>query len=45
MITRVSNREKYTMIDQTVTYDLKLSAKALGILTKLLSLPDNWDFN
>ena len=42
---RNSNRERYTTIDNESIRDDNLSLKALGLLVKLLSLPDNWEFS
>ncbi len=39
------NREKFTVIDNSAIRDDNLSLKALGLLVKLLSLPDNWEFS
>ena len=42
---RNSNRERYTVIDNEAIRDDNLSLKALGLLVKLLSFPDNWEFS
>ena len=42
---RNKNREKFTVIDNTAIMDNNLSLKALGLLVKLLSMPDNWEFS
>lgn len=39
------SREKFTVIDNIAVRDDDLSLKALGLLVKLLSLPDNWEFS
>lgn len=44
-ILRKSNKEKYTVIPQNIILDNNLSLKDFGLLVKLLSLPDNWDFS
>ena len=44
-ILRKCNKEKYTTILQSITMDSRLSLKDLGLLVKLLSLPDNWNFS
>lgn len=44
-ILRKSNKERYTTILQSITMDKRLSLKDLGLLVKLLSLPDNWNFS
>ena len=38
-------KERYTTILQSITTDSRLSLKDLGLLVKLLSLPDNWNFS
>jgi hypothetical protein len=38
------NRTKYTTVPTNITYDKRLSLKGLGMLVKLLSLPNNWVF-
>ena len=37
-------KTKYTVIDNTVIEDTKLSWKAKGLFTYLWSRPDNWNF-
>ena len=44
-ILRKCNKEKYTTILHSITTDTRLSLKDLGLLVKLLSLPDNWNFS
>ena len=44
-ILRKNNKEKYTVIPQNIILDSNLSLKDFGLLVKLLSLPDNWDFS
>lgn len=44
-ILRNSTRNKYTVISAQILQDKRLSLKDLGLLIKLLSLPDNWDFS
>ena len=44
-ILRKNNKEKYTVIPQNIILDNNLSLKDFGLLVKLLSLPDNWDFS
>lgn len=44
-VIRVAKRTQYTVIDQSTVRDDRLSFKALGLLTYLLSFPDNWKFN
>jgi len=42
---RVARRERYVVIDQTIIRNPQLSFKAIGLLTYLLSFPDNWRIN
>ena len=44
-ILRKQQRGQYTVIDNTIFRDATLSNKALGILCRMLSLPDGWDFS
>lgn len=44
-ILRKKNRDKYTVIDNTVFFDYSLSFKAKGLLCQMLSLPDGWEFS
>ena len=44
-ILRNASREKYTVLNNGIFRDENLSAKSLGILAKMLSLPDNWEFS
>lgn len=44
-ILRKNNKQKYTTILHDITLDPNLSLKDLGLLVKLLSLPDNWEFS
>ena len=44
-ILRKINKQKYTTVLHSITTDTRLSLKDLGLLVKLLSLPDNWDFS
>lgn len=44
-IIRNNNKEKFTVIDNNIFKNKKLSLKGRGLLTTLLSLPDNWEFN
>ena len=44
-IIRNKTREKYTVIDNNIFTNKKLSLKSRGMLVTLLSLPDNWEFN
>lgn len=44
-ILRNASRGKYTVLYNGIFRDENLSAKSLGILAKMLSLPDNWEFS
>jgi hypothetical protein len=44
-ILRNEVRNQYTVIHQNIIRDDRLSLKALGLLVRLLSLPDNWNFS
>lgn len=44
-ILRKNNREKYTVVDNDIIRDERLTLKSFGLLVKLLSLPDNWEFS
>lgn len=44
-ILRKQRRRQYTVIDNDVFKDGELSNKALGLLCRMLSLPDNWEFS
>ena len=44
-ILRKHQRSQYTVIDNTIFRDRSLSNKALGMLCRMLSLPDGWDFS
>ena len=44
-ILRKSNKEQYTSIPQGIFRDKRLSLKDIGLLTCMLSLPDNWEFS
>ncbi len=43
-ILRNNNREKYTVLDNHAIKNNDLSLKALGLLVRMLSFPDNWHF-
>lgn len=42
---RHGNRDRFTVIDNEAIRDDNLSLKGLGLLVKLISLPDNWEFS
>lgn len=44
-ILRKQQRNQYTVIDQSIFKDKTLSNKALGMLCRMLSLPDGWEFS
>lgn len=44
-ILRKHQRSQYTVIDNTILRDADLSNKALGMLCRMLSLPDGWEFS
>lgn len=44
-ILRKQQRAQYTVIDNTIFRDKELSNKALGMLCRMLSLPDGWEFS
>lgn len=44
-ILRKHQRTQYTVIDNTIFRDKALSNKALGMLCRMLSLPDGWEFS
>ena len=45
MIFRTNKITNYTKIDNKYLEDKKISLKAKGLLTLMLSLPDSWKFN
>ena len=45
MIFRTNKITNYTKIDNRYLEDKNISLKAKGLLTLMLSLPDNWKFN
>ena len=44
-VIRNKSKNKFTIVDNNIFKNKKLSLKARGMLTTLLSLPDNWEFN
>ena len=44
-ILRKQQRAQFTVIDNTIFRDSTLSNKALGMLCRMLSLPDGWEFS
>lgn len=45
MIVRVNKTTNYTVIGNNIFKDKNLSLKARGLLTTILSLPDNWKYS
>jgi len=45
MIVRVNKSSNYTVISNNIFKDQNLSLKARGLLTTILSLPDNWKYS
>lgn len=44
-ILRNPNKDKFTVVDNYALRDGRLSLKARGLLTTMISLPDNWKFS
>lgn len=44
-VLRKEKREQFTVIDNAIFKDYSLSMKATGLLCKMLSLPDNWEYS
>ena len=44
-ILRKQQKSQYTVIDQSIFKDRTLSNKALGMLCRMLSLPNEWEFS
>ncbi len=44
-ILRKNNRDKFTVVSNEAIRDDSISLKALGLLVRLLSLPDDWEFS
>lgn len=42
---RVNKTKNYTVMSNYHLRDLRLSLKAIGLLSKILSLPENWDYS
>lgn len=45
MIERAKHDKNYTVIGNHLIRDMRLSTKAVGMLTRMLSLPDDWKFS
>ena len=43
-IIRVEKNRNYTVMSNCHLADRRLSLKAIGLLSKMLSLPDEWDY-
>lgn len=44
-IIRIKKEKNYTVVDNGYLNDPRLSAREMGLLTKVLSLPDDWEFS
>ena len=44
-IFRIEKNKNYTAMSNYHLQDINLSLKAIGLLSKMLSLPDNWDYS
>ena len=44
-IERVTKDRNYTQIDNRYLHDTRLSLKAIGLFTLILSLPESWEFS
>ena len=44
-VLRKEKKSNFTVIDNAIFKDYSLSMKATGLLCKMLSLPDNWDYS
>lgn len=44
-IVRIKKEKNYTVVDNAYLTDPRLSAREMGLLTKVLSLPDDWAFS
>ena len=44
-IIRMKKEKNYTVVDYGYLNDPRLSAREMGLLTKVLSLPDDWEFS
>lgn len=42
---RIEKNKNYTVMSNYHLQDMNLSLKAIGLLSKMLSLPDNWDYS
>ena len=40
-----NNTQQFTIVSQAIMRDERLSLKDTGLLVRLLSLPDNWEFS
>jgi len=43
-VVRTIKKGNYTVVDNHYLRDMELSSKAVGVLTKMLMLPENWNF-
>ena len=44
-VIRVQKNKNFTVMSNTHLFDKKLSLKAAGLLSKILALPDNWNYS
>lgn len=44
-IIRIKKEKNYTVVDNGYLNDLRLSAREIGVMNKVLSLPDDWVFS
>lgn len=44
-VLRKEKKNNFTVIDNAIFKDYSLSLKAVGLLCKMLSLPDNWEYS
>ena len=44
-VMRVNKTNNYTVMSNYHLRDTRLSLKAVGLLSKILSFPDNWDYS
>ena len=44
-VIRAEKKDNYTVVSNSMIRDERLSLKAKGLMTFILSLPDDWDYN
>lgn len=42
---KVEKKSNYTVVDNTYLKDRRLSLRTIGLMTKIMSLPPNWDYS